>query len=62
MENSGSFTYVDPKGARNYHHNFRYGYELSGRIDKKDPIFKDLGQEIIHKMIMTEWLIICIGM
>lgn len=43
MENSGGFTYGDPKEARNYHHNLRYGYELSGRINKKDPIFNDLG-------------------
>ncbi len=43
MENSGGFTYGDPTGARNYHHTFRYGYELHGRINKKDPIFLDRG-------------------
>lgn len=43
MQNSGNFTYPDPESARNYHHTYRYGYILLGRIDKKDPIFKDFG-------------------
>lgn len=43
MKNSGGFTYEDPDGARNHHHTFRYGYELHGRIDKKDPIFSYTG-------------------
>lgn len=43
MTNSGHLTYKDPEAARNYHHTFRYGYELYGRISKKDPIFKDTG-------------------
>lgn len=43
MENSGRLTYDDPEQARNYHHDFRYGYELFGRINKKDPIFRSLG-------------------
>jgi hypothetical protein len=40
---SGDFTHTDPAAARNYHHTFRYGFEYSGRINKKDPIFKDRG-------------------
>lgn len=43
MEKSGDFTYADPESANNYHRTFRYGYEHFGRIDKKDPIFKDRG-------------------
>lgn len=43
MEKSGGLTYADPVGARNYHHTFRYGYELSGRVDRKDAIFQDRG-------------------
>ena len=41
--NNGGFTYGDPDSARNHHRTFRYGYELDGRIDKKDDIFKDTG-------------------
>lgn len=40
---SGNYTYEDPEQARNYHHTFKYGYEFHGRVDKKDPIFKDFG-------------------
>ena len=43
MQNSGNFTHSDPVAARNYHHTYRYGYELIGRVNKKDPIFKDKG-------------------
>ena len=43
MENSGGFTHSDPERMMNYHHTFRYGYELKGRIDRKDSIFKDTG-------------------
>lgn len=43
MEKSGEFTYADPESARNYHHTFRYGYYLNGRIDKKNSIFKESG-------------------
>lgn len=43
MKNSGGFTYDDPESARNYHHTFREGYELKGRVDKKDKIFMDRG-------------------
>lgn len=48
---SGRFTYADPEGARNYHHSFRYGYDLKGRIDKKDPIFKDYGTSTYPKRV-----------
>ncbi len=40
---NGRLTYEDPEGARNYHHTFRSGYELEGRVDKKHPIFRDRG-------------------
>lgn len=40
---NGKFTYSDPEGARNYHHTFRYIFELQGRIDKKNKIFKNEG-------------------
>lgn len=40
---SGDFTYGDPEVVRNYHHTFKYGYKLNGRMDKKNPIFKDNG-------------------
>jgi len=43
MKNSGGFTYEDPALAQNYHHTFRYGYRLAGRIDKKDEVFNDRG-------------------
>ena len=39
LQGGGGFTYNDPEAARNYHHSFRSGYELSGRIDKKDKVF-----------------------
>jgi acyl-CoA synthetase (AMP-forming)/AMP-acid ligase II len=42
-EKNGDFTYSDPHGARNYHRTFRYGYEVIGRINKKDPLFKYRG-------------------
>ena len=40
MKNSGGFTYENPEESRNYHHTFRSGYELVGRVNKSDPIFK----------------------
>jgi len=40
---SGEYTYKDPVSANNFHHTFKYGYELYGRIRKKDPIFQDHG-------------------
>lgn len=40
---SGKYTYDDPELAQNYHHTFKYGYELTGRIDKNHQIFKDKG-------------------
>lgn len=40
---SGGYTYKDPEQAQNYHHTFKHGYELYGRMDKKNPIFKDKG-------------------
>ena len=43
MENEIRLTYADPESAGNYHHTIRYGYELRGRINKKDPIFLDRG-------------------
>ncbi len=43
MQNSGGFTYGDPEGAQNFHHTFRYGYRLDGRIDMRDRVFKNLG-------------------
>lgn len=43
MKNSGGFTYDDPESARNYHHTFRKGYELNGRVNKKDKIFMESG-------------------
>lgn len=43
MAVSGGFTYSDPECARNHHRSFRGGYELSGRIDKSDKIFKSYG-------------------
>lgn len=39
----GNFTYDDPEEARNYHHSFKSGYELNGRINKKDRIFQQKG-------------------
>lgn len=36
---TGEFTYDDPAAARNYHHTFRYGYEMNGRVDKKHRAF-----------------------
>jgi len=39
----GNYTFNDPEGARNFHRSFRAAYELSGRINKSDPIFKDRG-------------------
>jgi hypothetical protein len=43
LENSGNYTYNDPEAARNYHRTFRYAYEFHGRMDKKHPIFKEVG-------------------
>ena len=39
----GELTYADPDLARNWHHTFREGYELVGRIDRKNRIFSDVG-------------------
>ncbi len=39
----GEFTYTDPDMARNWHHTFREGYELIGRVDRKSKIFSDVG-------------------
>lgn len=39
----GELTYADPESARNWHHTFREGYELVGRIDRKSRIFSDVG-------------------
>ena len=40
---NGDFTYENPKEAKNYHHTFKHIYQLSGRINKKDMIFKESG-------------------
>lgn len=42
-KHSGNYTHDDPESARNYHHTFRSLYDYSGRINKKDDIFKDNG-------------------
>lgn len=42
-KNSGNFTHDDPEAARNYHHTFKYGFELHGRMDTKNEVFKDFG-------------------
>ena len=36
-------TYADPEAAQNWHHTLRYGYELKGRINKRDGFFTDKG-------------------
>ena len=43
LENSGGYTYSYPDSANNWHHTFRSGYELIGRIDKKHKLFHDNG-------------------
>lgn len=43
MKTSGNFTYADPEKARNWHRTFRYGYELHGRVDRKDSCFNNIG-------------------
>lgn len=43
IKNSARFTHDDPAGANNFHRTFRSGFELDGRIDKTDPIFKGRG-------------------
>jgi len=43
MDSPVGFTHADPEAAGNYHHSFRYGYYLEGKIDWKDPIFKSKG-------------------
>jgi len=40
---NGKLTHDDPVAARNYHHDFKYGFELEGKVDKKDAIFKERG-------------------
>lgn len=42
-ESTGRYTYECPESARNYHRTFRYGYEYSGRIDRKHKIFSSSG-------------------
>ena len=39
----GELTYSDQESARNWHHTFREGYEMKGRIDRKNRIFSDVG-------------------
>jgi hypothetical protein len=39
----GEFTYADPELARNWHRAFSEGYELNGRIDRKNGIFSEVG-------------------
>lgn len=36
-------THTNPEVARNWHHTLRYGYELRGRIDKRDDFFMETG-------------------
>jgi len=36
-------TYADQESARNWHHTFREGWELRGRIDFKHKMFQDYG-------------------
>ncbi len=43
MAGGGGYTYSDPDGAKNHHRSFRYGYELIGRIDRKDRVFSSRG-------------------
>jgi hypothetical protein len=43
MEFSGRFTHENPEFAMNWHHTYRMGYYLNGRINKKDKIFSDKG-------------------
>jgi len=43
MAGGGGYTYSDPDGAKNHHRSFRYGYELAGRIDRKDRVFSISG-------------------
>lgn len=45
----GKFTHKNPKEANNYHHTYNYVYELTGRINKKDKIFKDKGSPTYPK-------------
>ena len=40
---SGEFTYKNPEESRNYHHTYKSGYFVQGRIDFKDKIFKSSG-------------------
>lgn len=39
----GEFTYTDPDMARNWNRTFRDGYELNGRVDRKNMIFSAIG-------------------
>jgi len=34
---------------QNYHHTFRYLYELFGRVDKRDSVFKSQGTSTYPK-------------
>ncbi|MFA4971314.1 MAG: hypothetical protein WC683_01790 [bacterium] len=42
-QRSGEYTHADPEAAQNWHHTFRSGYELRGRINRKDRIFDNHG-------------------
>ncbi len=39
----GELTYADPELARNWNRTFRDGYELNGRVDRKNMIFSAIG-------------------
>lgn len=54
--NSGRFTHEDPQAAKNTHHTFRYGYELNGTVNKKDPIFTNVGSRTYPQPPKTTWL------
>lgn len=40
---NGEFTHKNPEAEGNYHHTFKYGYELKGRVNKKHPCFSQGG-------------------
>jgi hypothetical protein len=43
LAGGGGYTHQDPDAARNHHRSFRCGYELAGRIDRKDRVFSNRG-------------------
>lgn len=43
------FTHDNPYLEQNYHHTLRTLYEFEGRVDKKDPIFKQ-GDTMRHSV------------